>query len=239
MNNAEHQSDCLVCGKELEYHPWAKPLTCHYCGKEFLADVQCQAGHYVCDTCHELPANDLIETYCLSTANPDPVDIATTLMHNPAIKMHGPEHHFLVPAVLLAACYNLRPVEPALRAAKLRTARKRAEEVRGGFCGSHGSCGAGVGTGIFISLLTNATPLSKVEWRLSNLMTSESLRSIAECGGPRCCKRDTYLALHAATDFLQSQLNIALPTTRAISCKFSALNRECLGKECQFFQTKA
>ncbi|VUT25840.1 MAG: hypothetical protein MOIL_01256 [Candidatus Methanolliviera sp. GoM_oil] len=55
----------------------------------------------------------------------------------------------------------------------------------GGFCGYHGDCGAAVGTGIFISLITDATPLSKHEWKLSNLMTAKSLLSIANHGGPR------------------------------------------------------
>jgi len=53
-----------------------------------------------------LAANDLIEQYCLHTGQTDPLEIAVTLMKNPALKMHGPEHHLLVPAVLLAAFYN-------------------------------------------------------------------------------------------------------------------------------------
>jgi hypothetical protein len=36
--------------------------------------------------------------------------MALNLMKNPQIKMHGPEHHFLVPAVLLAAYYNTQKI---------------------------------------------------------------------------------------------------------------------------------
>ncbi len=230
-----YKSGCMVCGQELEYLPEVHSLVCAYCGKTFQAEVRCQAGHYICDNCHGLSANDLIETYCQAATGEDPLEMAVTLMRNPVVKMHGPEHHFLVPAVLLAAYYN-HLQDPAAKEGKLKKARKRAEEVKGGFCGTHGSCGAGMGTGIFISLVTGATPLSHAEWRLSNLMTAQSLMRIAECGGPRCCKRDTYLALHSATDFLRDTFQVNLPTTRDFSCEFSAFNRECLGNECQFFK---
>ncbi len=88
--------------------------------------------------------------------------MAIKLMNSPKIKMHGPEHHFLVPAVLLAAYYNLDAVEhisPEDKAEIINKARQRAEIVPGGFCGFYGSCGAAIGTGIFINLLTKATPI--------------------------------------------------------------------------------
>ena len=150
--------------------------------------------------------------------------------------MHGPEHHFLVPAVLLAAFYN--KAQPGLQAekkAKIQEARKRAENVKGGFCGFYGACGAAVGTGIFISLVTGATPLSKTEWRLSNRMTSESLRVIAENGGPRCCKRCSFLAITRAIEFARQELNVALSVDQPVVCNFSGLSKECLKNECIFY----
>jgi hypothetical protein len=95
-------------------------------------------------------------------------------------------------------------------------------------------CGAGVGTGIFMSLATGATPLSEAPWRLSNLMTAESLRVIAEHGGPRCCKRVSFLAILQARDFLSRELGVALPE-ESVKCEFSALNKECRKRECPFW----
>jgi hypothetical protein len=92
-----------------------------------------------------------------------------------------------------------------------------------------------VGTGIFVSLVTGATPLSRAQWRLANLMTSESLRSIANLGGPRCCKRDVFLALQAAVAFLNTEMAVVLPAEEPVVCTFSALNRECLKEACPFF----
>jgi hypothetical protein len=164
------------------------------------------------------------------------MSMAKTLMRDARIKMHGTEHHFLVPAVLLVAYCNAtgRPQEE--KTEMILKARKRAEEVKGGSCGFSGNCGAAVGTGIFVSLVTGATPLSRTEWRLANLMTSESLRAIAEQGGPRCCKRDSFLAITTAVAFLKKELGMSLPLEEPMGCEFSSLNKECLKEDCPYFE---
>ena len=184
----ERRFGCLICGCNLIYFDADKRQICSICGHAFNASVHCMNGHFICDKCHSLPATEYIEKYCISTKMIDPIELAQALMESPTIKMHGPEHHFLVPAVLLTIYYNYQN-EYEMKKAKLNIAKGRAEKVLGGFCGSHGNCGAGVGTGIFVSVITNATPLSKEKWQLSNLMTAKSLFSIANQGGPRCCKR--------------------------------------------------
>jgi hypothetical protein len=148
--------------------------------------------------------------------------------------MHGPEHHFLVPAVLLTSYYNIRK-EYRETGLMIQEARKRALNVLGGFCGSHGNCGAAVGTGIFISLITNTTPLSTEGWRLSNLITSKSLNTIAHRGGPRCCKRNTFLAILEAVKFLKDHFGIEMKRQQDIRCEFNGLNKECLREHCIFY----
>jgi hypothetical protein len=113
-------------------------------------------------------------------------------------------------------------------------ARRRAEAIKEGFCGSHGACGAAIGSGIFISIMTGATQIAKDEWRLANLMSSVSLKAIAENGGPRCCKRDTFLSITAAVIFLKEHFEIELPLEKRVKCEFAILNQECLGEGCQF-----
>jgi hypothetical protein len=105
----------------------------------------------------------------------------------------------------------------------------------GGFCGFYGACGAGVGTGIFLSLILKTTPLSGLEWQLCNQITSDSLRVIAESGGPRCCKRDSFLALQTAVVFLKEKLDIILPMREVIQCEFSDKNKECLKTACTYY----
>jgi hypothetical protein len=225
----------MVCGAPLLYAPTERDLACFYCGQTGRTSVACEAGHFVCDACHSGSANDLIERFCAASASTLPLSMAITLMRDPRIKMHGPEHHFLVPAVLLAAYCNATGKPAEAKAALIAKARTRSEQVPGGWCGFNGTCGAGVGTGIFVSLVTGATPLSGAEWRLANLMTSESLRAIAERGGPRCCKRDVFLALQTASAFLEKELGVALPAEEQVTCEFSPLNRECLKAACPYY----
>jgi len=94
-------------------------------------------GHFVCDRCHRLGADDAIQQYCTATSETDPVRIAITLMQNPTVHMHGPEHHFLVPAVLLAAYCNVTG-QKEKKAKLIATARERAAIIPGGACWLYG-----------------------------------------------------------------------------------------------------
>ncbi len=233
------KTGCVVCGAKLLYGGPGKERGCYYCGVQVHGSVACANGHFVCDACHSVSANDLIERYALASRSLDAMSMAVTLMRDARVKMHGPEHHFLVPAVLLAAYCSVtgRPQEEKTQ--MISKARRRAEEVKGGSCGFCGNCGAAVGTGIFVSLVTGATPLSRTEWRLANLMTAESLRAIAERGGPRCCKRDTFLAVKTAVGFLRKEMGIDLPLEDRMACDFSSLNKECLRADCPYFEEQA
>jgi hypothetical protein len=196
------------------------------------SNVTCIAGHFVCDSCHVSSPNDLIETFCISASSNNPLALAESLMNHPSIKMHGPEHHFLVPAVLLASYYN-KPELVEERASKIQEARRRAKAVLGGFCGSHGNCGAAVGVGIFTSLINDNTPLATEAWKESNRMTARSLSKIAEHGGPRCCKRNSFLAIESAMDYLAGFIS----QERKVVCTFSHLNKECKKTDCPYFKS--
>jgi hypothetical protein len=231
----EYGTGCLICGEELFYSEIIATRTCYYCGVTKQSNASCRNGHFVCDACHNGTANDLIVRYCSSVASASPVALAMTLMNSPAVKMHGPEHHFLVPAVLLAAFYNSPDTEKVDVAEKIREARNRAEEVKGGFCGFQGACGAAIGAGIFMSIVTGATPLSDRERKLSNMITAECLRVIAESGGARCCKRESFHAIITAVEFVRRELGVVLPVEMPTSCSFTDRNSECLRQRCGFY----
>ena len=232
-NSMEYKSGCLICGKELVYHENYEKVECQYCNEIYDTNVKCVNGHFVCDRCHSSSANELIKRFCVNTELEDPIEIALILMRNPKLKMHGPEHHFLVPAVLLASYYNLKNDDKKIE--KIKEAEKRTKNLLGGFCGYYGACAAGIGTGVFISLITEATPLSKHEWKLSNMMTSKSLVSIANVGGPRCCKRTTFLSICEAVNFLNENFGVEMNVNKNLKCEFSSLNKECLRDECPFY----
>jgi len=232
-----YHTGCLICGKDLNYKEKSFPVRCEICGKNFESNVVCENNHYICDLCHSKDSFEIIKDFCLTTKMEDPLEMAVEIMKHPYIKMHGPEHHFVVPAVLLTSYYIYKKERQKLPD-KLEIALKRAKLVPGGFCGTHGNCGAAVGTGIFISIISGATSVSHEEWQNANLLTAKTLYEIALMGGPRCCKRDSFIAIIQTVKFLKEKFYISLPINEEVKCSFRKFNKECIVDKCKFFNKK-
>lgn len=223
---------CLVCGEPLVYFEEARELECALCHQKFMAYASCAAGHYVCDECHARKGIEAIMAGCRESGSRDPIAILQTLMNDPFIYMHGPEHHVLVGAALLTAYANSGgQVELA---AALEEMKARGSSYPGGACGLWGCCGAAVSAGIFMSIVTKATPLTVTPWRLSNQMTAEALAAIAPLGGPRCCKRNSFTAVKEAVRFTKEHLGVAMELPDQIQCDFSAENQQCIKARCPY-----
>lgn len=109
----------------------------------------------------------------------------------------------------------------------------RGKAVPGGVCGFWGACGAGISSGIYMSIVTKSTPLTEEPWKLSNKMTSRALDKIGENGGPRCCKRDSYLAIIEAVKFTEEKLGVKMEIGE-IKCSRSDMNNQCIKGKCPF-----
>lgn len=225
--------NCLICNEELVYGNKTTRQTCYFCKEVYESSISCSKGHYICDSCHSSDAFTAITDYCLKSNSINPLKMALDLMNHPSINMHGPEHHYLVPAVLSTAFLNKTNSVNKLEALLIE-GQKRAKNVLGGFCGFYGACGAGVGCGIYTSLIQECSPMNKEEWGLCNLMTSKALESISRFGGPRCCKRDTFTAIETAIDFTKEHLGVELESLVDLECTFNKLNKECLTSKCKF-----
>lgn len=222
--------ECLICGAPLVYLSEDTPMVCAVCGKKENSKTRCVNGHYVCSECHTKGLEG-IPAVCLAETSDDPIAILERLMSLPFCHMHGPEHHVLVGAALLTAYHNAGGEVDLPRA--LSELYRRGHEVPGGACGFWGACGAGVSTGIYLSVATGATPLAGEAWSLANQMTSRALARIAAHGGPRCCKRDSYLAVLEAAEFTEEKLGIRM-TCSTPRCTRSAQNAQCRGEACPF-----
>lgn len=222
--------ECLICRKPLEYLTHDVEMMCALCYKKELSKTRCVDGHYVCSACHTKGIDTIIQT-CLESKSKNPVEILNQMMDLPFCHMHGPEHHIMVGSALLTA-YKNAGGEIDLGKALLEM-QSRGRNVPGGACGFWGACGAAVSTGIFISIATQSTPLSDKTFGLANTMTGKSLQSIGEIGGPRCCKRDSYLSIVQAVDYVKENLGIEMEMTMPV-CKYSGKNNQCLGKRCPF-----
>jgi len=223
--------ECLICKAPLEYLHTDVMMECELCHKKQNSKTRCINGHFVCDECHTTGMDDIF-AICFHTKSIAPVEILEEMMGLPSCHMHGPEHHVMVGAALLTA-YKNAGGEVELKPA-LSEMLKRGKQVPGGVCGFWGACGAGISTGIFMSIALKATPLAKEAWGLSNQMTAKALESIGKNGGPRCCKRDSYLAIIEAVKFTSEKLGIHMELG-GITCTRSHMNNQCIQKECPFY----
>ncbi len=224
------KEECLICKAPLVYLKTNELMECAICHKKENSKTRCVNGHYVCNECHTAGMDQIIGL-CLGETSKDPIAIIERMMAMPFCHMHGPEHHVMVGAALLTAYKNAGGEVDLPQA--LAEMMNRGRQVPGGACGFWGACGAGISTGMFISIITDSSPLMQESYGLSTVMTSESLNRIGEIGGPRCCKRDSYLSLLTAIDFVRDKLGVEMDK-HEIVCSHSKDNNQCIGKRCPF-----
>ncbi len=224
----------MICGAPLKYLDGEQQIQCVVCKKIENTKTVCINGHYVCDACHT-KGIDGIFAVCLNEKSKNPVAIMEKLMSLPFCHMHGPEHHVMVGSALLTAYKNAGgkiDLEKGLQELK-----SRAEKVPGGACGFWGACGAGISTGMFVSVITQANPLANKPWGLANQMTGKSLDAIGKIGGPRCCKRNSYTAIIQAVEFVKENLGVEMELNDII-CSRSQNNNQCIDERCPFWKRK-
>ncbi|WP_319507448.1 DUF5714 domain-containing protein [uncultured Methanolobus sp.] len=168
----------------------------------------------------------VIENTCMKTELQSPLEIAEKLMKHPSIHMHGPEHHALVPGVLVAA-YQNNIGERNDKA--IVEAIKRGKKIPGGYCGLYGACGAGIGIGVAVSVLLEATSLTPAQRSHAIRATSQALKIIAESGGARCCKKSTRAAIEEGVLYLSELFDLDWyeEIDASLKCTYSRYNKEC------------
>ncbi|MDF1614942.1 DUF5714 domain-containing protein [Desulfurivibrio dismutans] len=226
---ARHQAGCLVCGEEIQYSRQDRAHGCHYCGGSKKTNAVCRQGHYICDDCHQRDGLSAIRLICSETTEQDMLALLAQIRRHPAIPMHGPEHHALVPGVILATYRNLGG---ELSKEAILTGIERGAKVPGGVCGFWGNCGAAAGAGIAFSVLLEATPLTPEPRRQVQEITARILSAIAGITGARCCQRESYTALREAAAISRELLPVSLLAEADFTCGQAAANPQCIRRQC-------
>ncbi|CAK8711426.1 Radical SAM superfamily enzyme, MoaA/NifB/PqqE/SkfB family [Candidatus Electrothrix laxa] len=231
-----HLSGCTVCGEELVYQVGnGTEANCSFCGRLTVTYCTCTDGHYVCDSCHQQEGLEVIRSVCLNSREKDMIALMGRIRNHPAVPMHGPEHHALVPGVILAAYRNNGG---AISQDIIATGIDRGSNVPGGACGFWGCCGAAIGAGIAASLIFEATPLKAEERQHSLAFTAALLKEIARMNAGRCCQRETWLTLVHASRLSEDFFDIALPAETTLHCNQYEQNRECIRKRCPLWEER-
>ncbi len=174
-----------------------------------------------------------IAKLCLEEKSKNPVVIFNNIAKKNIINMHGPEHHILDGAAVLTAFFNAGGNIDLPKC--LDELTKRGLQMPGAICGMWGVCGAVTSVGAALSIIDNTGPLSSdTSWGKHMEFTSKSLAELSKTGGPRCCKRDAFICLHTAADFINENYKVKLEISN-IACSYSKNNKQCIKERCPFF----
>ena len=200
----------MECGEGLEYLDRAVQLRCTGCGRVENGHIRCPRGHYLCESCHNRKAVEVIKAFCLSTRSRSPFEIATELMDHPGIPMLGCHHAFIASGAIMAALRNegtLRIEHSQIEEAFIRTERQAVS----GYCGLTGVCGIAPAIGACIAIILGSRCGTDIQQRLTMGVVSEVCRAITDLTGPGCCKAYLRASVEIAVQFLLRRLRIRLP----------------------------
>lgn len=228
-SGGRHQSGCMACGKEIGYLAHDREVACHYCGGVKKTNTVCVEGHYICDACHQQDGLSVIRLLCSETKEQDMLVLLDSIRRHPAIPLHGPEHHAMVPGIILATYRNLGG---KISREDILAGIERGSKVPGGVCGFWGNCGAAAGVGIAFSVLLEATPLTPRARQQVQEITARVLGEIAQTQGARCCQRETVTALREAALLSLRLLPVPLLAEAEFFCRQFSANRECIHGQC-------
>lgn len=205
---------------------------CSICNRDVEVYI-CRNGHGICDACmDECIFQDIIKC-CLGSTSDDPYDIFMEIMGLDSVRMHDYKHHVIVGSALLTANRNAGAnVNLELQ---LKEMLKRGRKVPPGSCGYMGNCGAAVSVGIFLSILTNTTPYSESTWGDVNLATAQALIQMGIIGGPRCCKRNSLIAIKVGSEIAAEKFGSQMKLGSEMKCQMSSRNGECIKERCPYY----
>ncbi len=231
LSEGRYPSDCMRCSKPLVYLDKEETRTCTYCGQIGPANAVCESGHFVCNKCHSRDAAEIVRQICLHTDQTKMIELLDTIRSHPAFPLHGPEHHFTVPALIVSVYRNMGG---KVSDADIVCAIDRGRSVPGGVCAFWGACGAALGVGIAFGIILQSNPLKPGTRQKIQQAVGKIISEIADIKAARCCRRESYTALIAAARLSEQILSISLEAGAVPECRQQDINRECIRRACPY-----
>ena len=184
----------------------------------------------------ERPQDWIIEKLAEGTSTA-PAELMEAVMADSRCPAFGPIHHFAVGTTLLTCWRNAEAA--ADREAKLRADLEemlaRSSGVPGATCARWGVCGAAASAGMAYAIVRGNAPLREEGWQEGQLMVSDLLARIARSGRPRCCKRDSRVAIAAAVAHFNALGGPQMTQSDVVpTCASFGQNSVCMGSECPY-----
>lgn len=176
----------------------------------------------------------LIKKNIIGLKSKNPISIVQSIMNTDYISIHGPEHHFLDGATFLVAyknCGGEIDLDDALN-----QLANRSIKIPGAICGYWGVCGSLASIGASLSIIHNTNALSDDDFYKDHMeYTSRVLKKMSQIGGPRCCKRNAFISLLTAVDFVNEKYGMKMEKEQ-VKCSFSSRNPDCIKARCPFYK---
>ncbi len=227
------QTGCIKCGSPLQYLDEEKSLECAHCGQLKPANAICEAGHFICDTCHSSDAESIVTDMCINSTETDMIILLNTIRKHPTVPLHGPEHHFAIPGAIVAAYRNLGG---NVTDKDIISAIERGKRIPGGTCGFWGGCGAALGVGIAFGIIVESNPIKAKQRQIVQQVTGKVILKISSIQASRCCQREAWTSMIIASELSEKYLPVFMPVSTDFSCSQIRLNKECPGTTCRFYK---
>lgn len=178
----------------------------------------------------------LIAEACLASESKDPIALFKTIAAKGFVRIHGPEHHVLDGACFLTAFRNAGGTVELEKG--LAHIIREGLRMPGATCGLWGVCGSVTSIGTALAFLEGTGPLTADDsWASHMGYTAAALTELAAVGGPRCCKRDAFLALKTAVTYAKERFDVSMESGDIV-CGFFPKNEQCMKGRCPFYRGK-
>lgn len=181
--------------------------------------------------------SDWITALCLASTSTCPEQLLEDIMSDERCPAFGPIHHFIAGAALLTGFRNQEGSAERSRqlADDLAELEKRSACIPGAACARWGVCGAAASVGMAYAIIEGNEPLERKGWAEGQHIVARILDRIAEAGAPRCCKRDSRIAVAEATRVFNGFPECHLESMQHQPlCRTMADNTVCLGAQCVY-----
>lgn len=181
---------------------------------------------------------------CLEGGCVNPSELMEDIFLDSRCVAFGPMHHFIVGACLLTAYSNATGKGHEFLLPALEILESRSSNVPGASCARWGICGAAISAGMAYAIVADNAPLKKEGWAEGQGMVAEIALAISKAGAPRCCKRDSRLAIEIAGEAFERDFEVRFPTGVErvcvhAPCAAAEVNSACLGEGCAYYGAEA
>ena len=86
-----------------------------------------------------------------------------------------------------------------------------------------------------LSIIHKTGPLANDDFYKHHMeYTSSAISAMSKIGGPRCCKRNAFLSLSYAVNFVKAKYGINMEIGD-VKCEFTRFNQQCIKDKCPFY----